>query len=69
MTEFVESAVDFAKDKIDKGMEIWDGFDDDKKKLLIGCAIAAVSIICVASIAYAIGRAQGRRLTPADDEI
>ena len=34
MTEFVDAAIEFAKDKLDQAMEIWDSFDEDKKKLL-----------------------------------
>ena len=62
MMDLLQTGIDFAKEKIDKVMDIWDGFDDDKKKLLIGCAIAAVSVIVVASIAYSIGKNQGRRI-------
>ena len=48
MTEFVDAAIEFAKDKLDQAMEIWDSFDEDKKKLLIGCAVAGVCVIVVA---------------------
>ncbi len=62
MTEFVDSALGFAKDKIDRGLEFWNDLDEDKKKLFIGCAIAAVSVIVIASIAYGIGKSHGKRL-------
>ena len=62
MMEFVDTAIDFAKNKIDKVMDIWEGLDDNKKKLLVGCAVAAISVIVVASIAYSIGKSQGRRI-------
>ncbi len=62
MTEFIDAAISFAKDKIDKGLEFWNGFEDDKKKLLIGCAVAAMSVIVIASIAYGIGKSHGKRL-------
>jgi flagellar biosynthesis/type III secretory pathway M-ring protein FliF/YscJ len=62
MMEFVDNAIDFAKNKIDKVMDIWEGLDDNKKKLLVGCAVAAISVIVVASIAYSIGKSQGRRI-------
>ncbi len=64
----VDSAVGFCKDKIDKAMDIWEGFDEDQKKLLIGCAVAAVAVIVIASIAYGIGKAQGRKLAFEDDD-
>ena len=60
--EFVDNAIDFAKNKIDKVMDIWEGLDDNKKKLLVGCAVAAISVIVVASIAYSIGKSHGRRV-------
>ena len=34
MTEFVDAAIEFAKDKLDQAMEIWDSFDEDKKKAI-----------------------------------
>ena len=61
MSDFIGTAVDFAKDKIDTVMDIWEGFDEDKKKLLIGCAIGAVCVIVVAAVAYSIGKRSGRR--------
>ena len=67
MTVFLDAAISFAKDKIDKGLEIWEGFDDDQKKLLIGCAVAAVSVIVIASIAYGIGKSHGRKLALEED--
>ena len=67
MTEFLDAAISFAKDKIDKGLEIWEGFDDDQKKLLIGCAVAAVSVIVIASIAYGIGKSHGTKLALEED--
>lgn len=67
MTEFLDAAINFAKDKIDKGLEIWEGFDEDQKKLLIGCAIAAVSVILIASIAYGLGKSRGRKIALEED--
>ncbi|MCR4757740.1 MAG: hypothetical protein K5792_08065 [Butyrivibrio sp.] len=67
MTEFLDAAINFAKDKIDKGLEIWEGFDEDQKKLLIGCAIAAVSVILIASIAYGLGKSHGRKIALEED--
>ena len=62
MTDFVGTAIDFAKDKLDTVMDIWEGFDEDKKKLLIGCVIGAVCVIVVAAVAYSIGKRSGRRI-------
>ncbi len=62
MTDFVVTAIEFAKEKIDKVMDIWEGFDEDKKKLFVGCAVAAVSVIVIAAIAYGIGKNAGRRI-------
>ena len=64
----VDSAIEFAKDKLDSAMNFWDSLEEDKKKLLIGCAIAAVAVIAVASIAYGIGKAQGRKLAFEEEE-
>ncbi len=59
--EFLDNAVSFAKDKIDYVMDKWEGLDEDKKKLLIGCAVVAVSVIVICAIAYSIGKSHGRR--------
>jgi len=64
----IDSAVEFAKDKIDRVMDFWDGLEDDKKKLLIGCVVASVSVILIASIAYSIGKSQGRKLTIEEED-
>lgn len=61
MTVF-DDLISFAKDKIDEVTKFWKGLDDDKKKLVIGCAIACVAVICVASVAYSIGKASGKKL-------
>jgi hypothetical protein len=68
MTDFIGTAIDFAKEKIDSVMDIWEGFDDDKKKLFIGCAIAAVGVIVVAALAYTIGKNSGKRLAIEEDD-
>ncbi len=59
---FVDNAIEFSKDKIDKVLDFWNGLEDEKKKLLIGCVAAAFCIIVVAGIAYGIGKANGERL-------
>ena len=61
MMEFISTAVEFSKKYIGKAMKFWNGLDDDKKKLLTGCIVAAVSVIVIASIAYSMGRNRGRR--------
>ena len=65
---FIDSAVEFAKDKIDRVMDFWDGLEDDKKKLLIGCVVASVSFIVIASIAYSIGKSQGKRIAIEEED-
>ena len=57
----IDGAIEFAKDKIDTVMEFWDSLEEDKKKLLIGCVVASVSVIVLVSIAYSIGKSQGKR--------
>ncbi|MBQ7658171.1 MAG: hypothetical protein IJS16_04230 [Butyrivibrio sp.] len=64
----IDSAVEFAKDKIDRVMDFWDGLEDDKKKLLIGCVVASVSVILIASIAYSIGKSQGRKIAIEEED-
>ena len=63
-----DSGVEFAKEKMDMVTDFWDSLDDDKKKLCIGCAAAAVAVICLVSVAYAIGKAQGRRLALEEED-
>ncbi len=65
---YVDSAIEFGKDKLDKLGDFWESIDDDRKKLLIGCAIAAVSIVVIASIAYAIGKEHGKRIAFEEEE-
>ena len=65
---FIDSAISFAKEKIDTVMDFWDGLDDDKKKLFIGCVVAAVSVIVIASIAYGIGKSQGKKLAIEEED-
>ncbi len=59
---FIDGAIEFSKDKIDWVIDTWDNLEDDKKKLLIGCVVAAVSIIVIASIAYSLGKSKGKRI-------
>lgn len=68
ITALVGNVVDFATDKIDRVLDYWDSLNEDKKKLLIGCVVAAVSVIVVASIAYSLGKACGKRVALEDDE-
>ncbi len=56
------SAIDYGKDKLDKLTDFWESIDDDRKKLLIGCAIGVVCVVVVASIAYGLGKAHGARI-------
>ncbi len=63
-----DGVIEFAKDKIDTVLEFWDGLEDDKKKLLIGCVVAAVCVVAVAAIAYGIGKAQGRKLAYEEED-
>lgn len=68
ITECLDTAVEFAKDKIDRVLGFWNDLDENKKKLLIGCAIGAVSIIVVATIAYTLGKACGKRAAFEEEE-
>ncbi len=68
MMEFVDGAIGFAKEKIDWVIDFWDNLEEDKKKLLIGCVIGAVSVIVIASIAYGIGKANGKKIAFEEDD-
>ena len=68
ITAVVGNVIDFTKDKIDRVMNYWDSIDEDKKKLVIGCSVAAVSIIVIVSIAYCLGKACGKKIALEDDE-
>ena len=59
--EVFDGAVDFGKEKIDKALSFWDDLDEDRQKLFIGCAVVVVSVIIIASVAYALGKSSGRR--------
>lgn len=64
----IDTAVNFAKDKIDKVLDIWEDMEEDKQKLIIGCAVCAVAVIVIASVFYALGTAHGKRVAFEDDE-
>ncbi|WP_022765924.1 hypothetical protein [Butyrivibrio sp. XPD2006] len=64
----IDGAIEFAKDKIDRVLDFWDGLEEDKKKLLIGCVVASVSVIVIASIAYSIGKSQGKRIAIEEED-
>ena len=65
---FIDGAIEFAKDKIDRVMDFWDNLEEDKKKLLIGCVVAAVSVIVIVSIAYSIGKSQGKKIAIEEED-
>ena len=65
---FIDGAISFAKEKIDTVMDFWEGLEDDKKKLFIGCTVAAVSVIVIAAIAYGIGKSQGKKLAIEEED-
>ncbi len=64
----IDTAIDFGKEKLDKVIDFWDSCDENKKKLIVGCVVCAVSVIVIASIAYGLGKSRGRRLAFEDDE-
>lgn len=64
----LNEGINFAKNKIDTVMNFWEELEDDKKKLLIGCAVAAAAVICVASVAYAIGKSNGKKLALEEED-
>ena len=64
----IDTAVDFTKNTINKAMDLWDSFDDDKKKLYAGCAVAVVCVIVLVGIAYGIGKAHGRNIALEEED-
>jgi len=58
MMQFIKTALDYGKKKMDKAINFWNGLDDDKKRLYTICAIVVVSFIIVASIAYSVGKSR-----------
>ena len=63
-----DGTMEFAKSVLDVVTDFWNDLDEDKKKLFLGCVVAGVAIIAVASIAYGIGKAQGRRLAIEEED-
>ncbi len=57
----LDTAIEFGKRRLDSLLGFWEELDDDKKKVFIGCAIATVAVVCVASVAYSIGKAVGEK--------
>lgn len=66
--QVVDSTIDFCKDKINKAMEVWEGFDEDQKRLYIGCAAVVVTVIVVAAVFYGLGSAHGRNAALEDED-
>ncbi len=64
----IDTAVDFTKRTLNKAMDLWESFDEDQKKLYIGCAIAAVCAIAIVGIAYGIGKAHGRSIALEEED-
>ena len=64
----VDTAIDFCKDKINKAMDIWDSFDEDQKRLYIGCAAVVCVAIVVAAVAYGLGNAHGKRVALEEED-
>ncbi len=64
----IDTAVDFTKNTINKAIKVWDGFDEDKKKLCTVCAVAAVCLIVIVGIAYGIGKAHGRSIALEEED-
>ena len=68
VVKFVDSALGFCKEKINKALDIWESFDEDEKRLYIGCAAVVLTVIVVVSVAYSLGNAHGRRVAIEDEE-
>lgn len=64
----IDTSINFCKDKINKAMEIWDGFDEDQKRLYIGCAAVVLTVIVVVSVAYGLGCAHGKRVALEEED-
>jgi hypothetical protein len=64
----IDTAIDFTKNTINKAMDVWESFDEDKKKLCTYCAVAAVCLIAIVGIAYAIGKAHGRSIAREEED-
>ncbi len=64
----IDGTMDFCKTQINKVLDIWDSFDEDKKKLCIGIACAVALVIVVAGIAYGLGTAHGKRVALEDED-
>ncbi len=65
---YIDSAVEYGKDKLDRLSDFWESIDDDRKKLLIGCAVGVVCVVVIASIAYSIGKAHGARIAYEEED-
>lgn len=59
---YVDSAVEYGKDKLNRLSDFWESIDEDRKKLLVGCAVVTVCVVVIASIAYSLGKSAGRRI-------
>jgi hypothetical protein len=68
LMSILDGTMEFAKSVLDVVTDFWNDLDEDKKKLFLGCVVAGVAIIAVASIAYGIGKAQGRRLAIEEED-
>ena len=64
----IDTAVKFTEDKVKKAIKVWDGFDDDKKKLCTCCVVVGVCLIVIVGIAYGIGKAHGRSIALEEED-
>ena len=59
---YVDSAIEYGKDKLNRLSDFWESIDEDRKKLLVGCAVVTVCVVVIASIAYSLGKSAGMRI-------
>lgn len=59
--DILNAAIEFGAYRLTRFFDFWEALDEYKRRVAVGCAIAAVGVICVAAIAYALGKAAGER--------
>ena len=62
IVKVIDDTIEVCKETVNKGIKIWNSFDDNKKRFYIKCAAVAAFALVVIGFAYKLGTAHGKRI-------